>query len=462
MASFFSTRGKALVPLARLALAAYMWYPVLYTLNLLAHEPPGTTTPETAGMMLKGYLQWLAGWNDTSFISVMRFLFVLWEMRAYISNRGNNHNNKSSIIDDSGIKQEEMEELAERCLRRSEAVFSAWAFATWVYMLLAFFTSKPLPEVPWFLLVSNYGLILAVVAISCASTLPNLTQAAVLARMVLLFPARQLFPWTSLEDVFCYVTGRRHLVKSEPWLKWGKDDFNLAAGDDDACDRRWPFVSAFRRLFIPIYLVIAAPALWALFARIWCWPQVSVANKVSATATAMLIILPLVPWCFASYVLARLVERTDNEDEAAANVKACLETSGKQSLILTYALCGAQLVYLQIIGASGDFQSNMETSPLRISLVFGILLFALALYRSGASRQEWRLAARLMLRLPDSLFFPRLQGLSLYNYFRGRHHLVPQVMLTCDQKAALQSRERQPASLESYLDGFHGHSKSSL
>lgn len=439
MASFFSAgsaRSTPVVPLLRLVLAAYLWYPLVVDMLFLRHyQRPETTMAETAVEILKEHAKWLAGWDETFQMYFFRFFFVLWEMRAYISRCSD---------DDKATRK-----LAERCLYHCEAFLVVWSLVSLGHYLVAVIQTKAPPAgVPWYLLISNYVVILAVilaavlgsaVAVACASSVPGLDDAdvLVLTRMVLLFPARQLLPWSSLKDILFYVTGQRQLVKNETWLrrKAFSDDEDQSYTKQQSS--RYKFFSAARRLSPPIATVALVTVFWGYLVWLWLWKQSSAADKVAETKLQLAALL-FVPWFFAAYALALVVDPQTSSADAAATVKVreCLESSGKQSLAISCLLPVVQITLLQMaIMLSGKSMRYVNLQPLY--LLLGFLLFVFKLYRSSASRKEWLLAARLMPRLPDSLLLPRLQALSLYNYARGRYHLVPQVMLTDEQKAAL-------------------------
>lgn len=75
--------------------------------------------------------------------------------------------------------------------------------------------------------------------------------------------------------------------------------------------------------------------------------------------------------------------------------------------------------------------------------VFGLVLFPVALGMAKASRDEWLLTMRLLLHLPRMVLFPHIQLTMLYNYFSGRHDLVPEDLLSVEQREALNLLDKE-------------------
>lgn len=398
-----SSLRMPLVPAIRFAIAVFLWSPVVQ----LVYQRPATMSAA-----LLEYGQWLAGWDDRAMLHFLRFIFVLWEMRAYAS-RAQAAKNR---------------DLAETCLLRSEIVLGACMVASEIYLYAS--TRWTLPMVPWFLLVSNSIVILAVVGFVSLSAVRDLQGAAFVARMVLLFPARQLLPWSSAKDVYRYVTGQHQLVENEAWLqrrKWttqpsdGKVEKRLPSSDVQRNPSR---DLALFRLQKPVLGIVMAVMFWT-YLLIYSPSSLTSPPGIQRVGEAAKQII-YVPWLFAADCLALLV------DQQGA-VMTALEQSRGDSQSLMMALPVLQMIFLQDTGLM------LDLSLMQFHLFLGNVLFLFRLHRSGASRQEWLLAGRLLLRVPEMLLLPWLQAMMLYNYFQGHYDLVPKVMLSDEQKAVLRT-----------------------
>lgn len=377
-----STRRLKAICFLRLLVAFHFWFRNLPTEN---------------------HLEYLLGSEDVRWQGLCAFLWVIAEMRDYVQQSSTPLAAKVAV---------------EQGLSRSRKALLVCLAVTMPYRI-ALANDDSLPEIPWYLCINDYRVMLSIVGIVSGTCLRSIDELVLIAKVVFLFPARLHVPWPAFRGLFS--SGTRH-------ARYMADKEDRAGRDEESGNMQEVPTTAQGSdasepgIVLSIAVVAVALRFWAIiFVFFYRFDEDKMVAITPGRVVLFAIMLALSqPWAVFLVHLKLLIAQGRATPSVKARLEANLSMATTISLVMQFVFSGTKVVianpwhvlrdvYPVRTGKLVDFSNHFT-----FALCVGIFLW------SNLPVGDWITVCRQIPRSVFNAVLPWQHSLILYRCARHR------------------------------------------